>query len=108
MSHRVDDSFPCVLACGSDFDFPLEARTTRAPLTIELLREIAFNKSSRLVISTVNAWREGMSKPIAIPLSAAIAMMNPVEANPSHTPAASENAQIICAACVITRMDLFG
>src|SRR5207244_11221149 len=79
-----------------------------APLTIELLREIAFNKSSRLVISTVNAWRAGMSKPIAIPLNAAIAMMNPVAANPSHTPAGSEDAQIICAACVITRMDLFG
>ena len=81
---------------------------TRAPFTIELLSEIAFSKSSRLVISTVNAWRAGMSKPIEIPLSAATMMMNAVDANPSHTPAASKNAQIICAACVATRMERFG
>ena len=33
----------------------IEGPTIRAPLKIELLREIAFSKSSRLVISTVNA-----------------------------------------------------
>src|SRR6266700_3049557 len=43
--------------------------TTRAPFTMELLSEIAFSKSSRLVISTVNARRAGMSKPIAVPLN---------------------------------------
>jgi hypothetical protein len=72
------------------------------------LSDIAFSKSSRLVISTVKAWRAGMSNPMATPFSAATTMMNPVEANPSHTPAARKNAQIICADCVATRMDLFG
>ena len=79
--------------------------TTRAPFTMELLSEIAFSKSSRLAISTVNAWRAGMSKPIEIPLSAAMIMMNHGEANPSHTPVASKNAHTICADCVATRME---
>src|SRR5205823_13175644 len=79
--------------------------TTRAPFTIELLSEIAFSKSSRLAISTVNAWRAGISKPIEIPLSAAMIMTNHGEANPSHTPVASKNAHTICADCVATRME---
>jgi hypothetical protein len=85
-----------------------EGPTTRAPFTIELLSDIAFSKSSRLAISTVKAWRAGMSNPIEMLFSAATTMMNSVEANPSHTPVASKNAQIIWADCVATRMDLFG
>ena len=81
---------------------------TRAPFTIELLSEIAFIKSSRLVISTVNDWRAGMSNPIEIPFSAATIMMNGVVAKPNHTPAASKNAQIIWAAWVATRIERFG
>ena len=49
--------------------------TTRAPLTIELLSEIALSKSSRLVISIMNAWRAGMSKAIASPPIAASTMI---------------------------------
>jgi len=45
--------------------------TTRAPLTMELLSDTAFIKSSRLVISTMNACRAGMSKAMATPPSAA-------------------------------------
>ena len=85
-----------------------EGPMTRAPFTIELLSEIAFSKSSRLVISTVKAWRAGMSKPMATPLSAATMMMNNGEAKPSHTPATSKNAQPICADCVATRIERFG
>src|SRR5437667_7912053 len=80
----------------------------RAPFTIELLSEIAFSKSSRLVISTVNACRAGMSKPIARPFNAAITIMNDGVANPAHTPAARRKAQIIWAVCVATRMERFG
>src|SRR6266436_8280839 len=86
----------------------IEGPTTRAPFTIELLSEIAFSKSSRLVISTVNAWRAGMSKPIATPLSAAIMMINNGVANPTQAPAASKNAQIIWAVWVATMIERFG
>src|SRR6476661_9485695 len=86
----------------------IDGPTTRAPFTIELLSEIAFSKSSRLVISTVNAWRAGMSNPIEIPFNAATIMMNGVVAKPNHTPAATKNAQIIWAACVATRIERFG
>ena len=86
----------------------MDGPMTRAPFTIELLSEIAFSKSSRLVISTVNAWRAGMSKPIEIPFSAATMMMNEGVAKPNHTPAATKNAQIIWAACVATRIERFG
>ena len=81
---------------------------TRAPLTIELLSEIALSKSSRLVISTVNACRAGISNPIAMPLSAATATINVALANPAQTPIASKNAQIICAVWVAIRIDRFG
>jgi hypothetical protein len=59
------------------------------------LSEIAFSKSSRLAISTVKAWRAGMSNPMEMPFSAATTMINPVEANPNHTPVASKNAHSI-------------
>src|SRR5439155_20946499 len=74
----------------------------------ELLREIALSKSSRLVISTVNAWRAGMSNPIAVPLNAATTKINKGVAKPSQTPVASNNAQSICADCVAMRMDRLG
>ncbi len=47
----------------------------RAQLNAELLREIAFIKSSRLVISMTNDCRAGMSNAIVIPLNTASAMM---------------------------------
>ena len=75
----------------------IDGPTTRAPLTIELLSEIAFNKSSRLVISTVKDCRAGMSNPIAMPLSAAMMTMKFALANPAQMPIARRNAQIICA-----------
>src|SRR5437763_2187289 len=86
----------------------IDGPTTRAPFTIELLSEIALSKSSWLVISTVNAWRVGMSKPIATPLSAAIMMINNGVATPAQAPAASKNAQIICAVCVARMIERFG
>ena len=49
-----------------------------------------------------------MSNPIAVPLNAAMMIMNQGVAKPSQTPAASKNAQTICAACVATRIERFG
>ena len=49
-----------------------------------------------------------MSKPIAIPLSAATMMMNDGVAKPSHTPVASKNAQTIWADWVPTTIERFG
>ena len=66
--------------------------TTRAPLKMELLSEMAFSKSSRLVISSVKAWRAGMSNAIATPLTVAIAMMVAGVAIPAHASPASRNA----------------
>ena len=85
-----------------------EGPTTRAPFTIELLSEIAFSKSSRLVISTVKAWRAGMSKPMATPFSPAMTIMNNGLAKPAQAPAASKNAQSICAVCVATMIERLG
>jgi len=69
---------------------------------------MALSKSSRLVISTVNACRAGISKPIAIPLSAAITIMKLAFANPKCVPAARTKAHNICAACVPIRMGSLG
>jgi hypothetical protein len=66
--------------------------TTRAPLKMELLSEIAFIRSSRLVISTMNACRAGMSKAIATPPSAASTRMCHVWMRPLQTNAANINA----------------
>ena len=49
-----------------------------------------------------------MSNPIAVPLNAATTIINAGVAKPSQTPAASKNAQSICADCVRTRIERFG
>ena len=82
--------------------------TTRAPLTIELLSESAFIRSSRLVISTMNAWRAGMSKAIATPPSAASTRMCQGCTSLLQTSAANTNASTIMALCVHNNTIRFG
>ena len=53
----------------------MDGPTMRAQLNAELLSEIAFIKSARLVISMTNDWRAGISNAIVIPLHTASAMM---------------------------------
>ena len=77
-------------------------------MKIELFNEIAFSRSSRLVISTVKACRAGMSNAIATPFTAEIAMMSHGDASPIHASAARTNAGIICAVCVQRMMARFG
>ena len=77
---------------------------TRAPFTMELLSEIAFIKSSRLVISTMNACRAGMSNAIASPRNAAITKIIPGRDVWLHTSAAKANASTIIAVCVHSTM----
>ena len=74
--------------------------TTRAPLTMELLSDTAFIRSSRLVISTMNACREGMSKAIATPPSPASTRMCQGRMCPLPTSAAYPNASSIIPFCV--------
>ena len=81
---------------------------TRAPLKIELLSEIALRRSSRLVISSVKAWRAGMSKAIATPLMVAMARMIHGVASPAQASPARRNAGIICAVCVQRMIARFG
>jgi len=64
----------------------MDGPIARAPWKIELLSEIALSKSSRLVISTVKDCRAGISNPMAMPLNAAMTMMNEAEAKPAHGP----------------------
>ena len=81
---------------------------TRAPLTIELLSDSAFIRSSRLVISTMNAWRAGMSNAIATPPSAASTRMCQGRTSPLQTSPANTNASTIIALCVHSRTARFG
>ena len=66
--------------------------TTRAPLTMELFSDIAFIRSSWLVISTMNACRAGISKAIATPPSAANTRICQVWICPLPTSAANTKA----------------
>ena len=74
--------------------------TTRAPLTMELLSDNAFIRSSRLVISTTNACRAGMSNAIATPPSAANTRMCQGRTSPRQTSTANANANSIMPLCV--------
>ncbi len=86
----------------------IDGPTMRAPLKIELFSEMALSKSSRLAISTVKAWRAGISKPSAMPLHAAMSMIVVGEASCRSTSTPRRNAKAISKTCVTRRMFRFG
>ena len=73
---------------------------TRAPFTIELFRDTAFMRSSRLVISTMKACLAGMSKAMANPPKAASVRICQARMYPLQTRPANTNASTIIPVCV--------
>src|ERR1041385_7369918 len=82
--------------------------TMRAQLNAELLSEIAFIKSSRLVISMTNDCRAGISNAIVIPLHTASAMMCHGWTIFVQTSTAMLSEMLIEQSCVTTITDRFG
>ena len=70
--------------------------------------EIAFIRSDRLVNSTMNACRAGMSNAIATPFKAANIKMCSGRILPLHTSAASVKASIIIVLCAMSTTRRFG
>ncbi len=81
---------------------------TRAAWKIELLSETALSRSSRPVISIVNACRAGMSNAIAMPFTVDKAMMSAGVARPHQASPARTKAGSICTACAQMTMVRFG
>jgi hypothetical protein len=80
----------------------------RAQLKAELLSEMAFIKSSRLVISITNDCRAGMSNAMLIPPSTASTMMCQGCTIPVQTSPAIVSDRIIEQICVTTMTARFG
>jgi hypothetical protein len=86
----------------------IEGPMMRAQLKAELLSEIAFIKSSRLVISITNDCRAGMSKAIVIPPRTARTMMCHGCTRPLQTSAAIASDKTMEQVWVATMTERFG
>ena len=82
--------------------------TIRAPLKIALLRAIALGTSSRPTISTVNAWRVGMSTALVMPrMVASTRMCHTCTVSVTDSPNRM-NASVIWMAWVVISVGRFG
>ena len=86
----------------------IDGPTMRAQLKAELLSEMAFIKSSRLVISITNDCRAGISNAIVIPPSTASTMMCHGCTSFVQTSAAIASERIMKQICVATTTARFG
>lgn len=80
----------------------------RAPLIIELLRAMAFRRSSRLVILITKDCRAGISKAMTIPRSAEMAMICHGWMRPVQVRKASSSESTIGTTSALTSTVRFG
>ncbi len=81
---------------------------TRAPLNIELLRPMAFGRSSLPTSSTRNAWRAGISKTCVMPRRPAKTGMCQRRMCPVMTRKPIRRARMHCTTCIARMRFLFG